>query len=71
MVSTSRPDGWIIPRRIVRGRGNRGDAAPADVQLLCDTSRYEVDLLVRVHHARAEFELLGQVTLGGSIYRPV
>jgi len=71
MISISRPDGWIIPRRIVRRRGSLGDAAPADVQLLCDTGSYEVDLLVRVHHARAEFDLLGQVTLGGSIYRPV
>ena len=71
MISISRPDGWIIPRRIVRRRGGLGDAATADVQLLCAAGNYEVDLLVRVHRAWGEFDLLGQVTLGGSIYRPV
>ena len=71
MISTSRPDGWISPRRVVRRRGGVGDAVTDDVQLLCDAGPYQLDLLVRVHPARGEFDLLGQVTLGGSIYRPV
>ncbi|MHC4973269.1 MAG: hypothetical protein ACYTG3_13155 [Planctomycetota bacterium] len=71
MISISYPNGWISPRRVVRRRGGIGDEVTDDVQLLCDAGPYELDLLVRVHPARGEFDLLGQVTLGGSIYRPV
>lgn len=71
MISISYPDGWMSPRRVVRRRGGVGDAVTEDVQLLCDAGPYELDLLVRVHPARGEFDLLGQVTLGGSIYKPV
>ncbi|MHC4816913.1 MAG: hypothetical protein ACYTF8_02465 [Planctomycetota bacterium] len=71
MISISYPDGWISPRRVVRRRGGVGDEVTDDVQLLCDAGAFELDLLVRVHPARGEFDLLGQVTLGGSIYKPV
>lgn len=71
MISISYPDGWMSPRRVVRRRGGVGDAVTEDVQLLCDAGPYELDLLVRVHPARGEFDLLGQVTRGGSIYKPV
>jgi hypothetical protein len=71
MISISYPNGWNSPRRVVRRRGGVGDAVTDDVQLLCDAGPYELDLLVRVHPERGEFDLLGQVTLGGSIYKPV
>jgi hypothetical protein len=70
-MNSNPPDGWLSPRRVVRRRGGVGDAVAHDVQLLCDAGPYQLDLLVRVHPARDEFDLLGQVTLGGSIYRPV
>jgi hypothetical protein len=70
--SPGRKDQWNRSEGVSASRrGGVGDEVTDDVQLLCDAGAFELDLLVRVHPARGEFDLLGQVTLGGSIYKPV
>lgn len=65
-----RRDEWIVPQRVVLGRGVRG-AALADYQIVCGAGPYELDLLVREHESMPELEIVGQVTRSGQIYDPI